>query len=152
MENLKLQEEKLRFDNFTNEEALKFGNFMVEKAKKDGILIAVSIRLGNGCILFQHCPTGTGLIHQKWMKRKFNTVMTMSKSSLLMKVIGETYNEDVKLHGLTNEEYIFCGGGFPIRNKQSDIVLGVILASNLPDVEDHAFIVDCLSEYLNISL
>ena len=64
---LKKQEELLQFTHFDHNTAYKLGTFMVDYAQKNSITIAVSIRMNNGCILFQHCPDGTNLLNQKWM-------------------------------------------------------------------------------------
>ena len=60
----------------------------------------------------------------------------------------EEAGETPKIHGLSEEEYALCGGGFPIRIKGSKPIVGVILASNLFHIADHEFIITCLRAYL----
>ena len=146
---LKKQEELLQFDHFSNNDAFDLGSFMVSYAKKNNITIAVSIRLNNGCILFQHCPDGTNLLNQKWMERKFNLVSLMERSSLLSTLTLEYNNETLENHALSTNAYALCGGGFPIRIKGNSTVIGAIIASNLYHIADHEFIISCLKEYLN---
>ncbi len=146
---LKKQEELLQFDVFDHEEAYRLGTFMVNYAKEHNIIIAVSIYMNNGCIIFQYCPDGTNLLNQKWMQRKFNLVKTMERSSLLSFEIFKNKQETLKTHALSEEKYALCGGGFPIRIKGSKPVIGAIIASNLDHVEDHEFIVNCLRKFLN---
>ena len=57
--------------------------------------------------------------------------------------------ETVEGHGLDPQEYVFIGGGFPIKLKTGEMV-GVLLASNLPHQKDHQFLIDTLSEYLDV--
>ncbi|MFR3881020.1 MAG: heme-binding protein [Lachnospiraceae bacterium] len=90
---LKKQEELLQFEHFSNDDAFELGSFMVSYARKHNITIAISIRLNNGCILFQHCPDGTNLLNQKWMDRKFNFVKLMERSSLLSTFTFEHDND-----------------------------------------------------------
>lgn len=146
---LKKQEELLRFGSFNHEVAYALGTFMVDYARSHNITIAVSIRMNNGCILFQHCPDGTNLLNQKWMERKFNTVKLMERSSLLSALTWEQDGDTPQTHGLAPEDYALCGGGFPIRIKGSDTVVGALISSNLYHIADHEFIIDCLREFLH---
>ena len=146
---LKKQEELLQFEHFSNDDAFELGSFMVSYARKHNITIAISIRLDNGCILFQHCPDGTNLLNQKWMDRKFNFVKLMERSSLLSTFTFEHDNDTLETHALSNNDYALCGGGFPIRIKGSKTVIGAVIASNLYHIADHEFIISCLKEYLN---
>lgn len=146
---LKQQEKLLQFDHFNNDIAYKLGSFMVSYARKHNITIAVSIRMNNGCILFQHCPDGTNLLNQKWMERKFNSVRLMERSSLLSALTFEHDNDTLETHALSPNDYALCGGGFPIHVKGSSGVIGVILASNLYHIADHEFITAALKEYLD---
>lgn len=147
---LEKQEQLLRFEQFSHEEAFKLGCFMAERAKQNQTTIAVSIRLNNGCTVFQYCPEGTNALNQKWMERKFNTVKLMERSSLLSALSWEKEESNVAIHGLKSEEYALCGGGFPIRVKGTNCVIGAVIASNLYHIADHEFVVDSLKEYLNL--
>lgn len=143
------QEELLQFDHFDHEVAFELGTFMVSYAKKHNITIAVSIRMNNGLIVYQHCPDGTNLLNQNWMRRKFNTVQLMERSSLLSTFTWENDGDTVATHALDSKDYALCGGGFPIRIKGSGVVIGTIISSNLYHIADHEFIIDCLREFLN---
>lgn len=146
---LNKQEELLQFPSFNNHIAYELGTFMVNYAKKHNITIAVSIRLNNGCILFQHCPDGTNLLNQKWIERKFHTVILMERSSLLSALTFEQDGDTLNTHALSASDYALCGGGFPIRIKGSNTVIGAVIASNLYHIADHEFIIDCLREFLH---
>lgn len=149
IEILKKQEELLQFPCFNHNTAYELRTFMVSRAQKQNITIAVSIRMNNGCIVFQHCPDGTNLLNQKWMERKFNTVSLMERSSLLSALIFEQDGDTLESHGLSTIDYALCGGGFPIRIKGNSTVIGTIIASNLYHIADHEFIIDCLKEFLH---
>ncbi len=138
------EENALKFDSFDNEEAWKLGCFMVDRVKKTGIDLAICIRKTDGNIVFQYASEGTDFSNQFWMNKKFNTVMLMKTSSLRADVQWQINGE--KLPG---EEYAGCGGGFPIRLKGDDEIKMVLTVSQLPHVDDHNFIVESLSEYLN---
>ena len=153
IEIVKKQEKKLRFDKFSNDDAYELGKFMVDKIKKDGIEMAVQIKRVNGNTLFSYFSEGTNLMNEKWMRRKFNTVVANETSSYLQWAYSELGGHAtdainaVNLLGLDEMDYVLCGGGFPIKLRTGEMV-GVILASNLPHAKDHQFIVDGLEGYL----
>ncbi len=149
MDILEAQEQLLRFDHFDHRSAWDFGSFMVAVAKKQGVTLALSIRLANGSIVFQYLPEGTNQLNERWMARKFNTVMLMECSSLRATYIMEAKGENLHSHALRGEDFALCGGGFPIRVKGSEAVFGVLLASNLFHITDHEFITACLRDYLS---
>ncbi len=148
---IKEQEKLLQFDSFNNEDAWKLGCFMVEEVKKQGIDLSICIRKINGNIIFQYVTEGTSLNNQKWMQRKFNTVSYMEMSSLRAAVISNISGEVLSTHGLSETEYKLCGGGFPVRIKNSGLVM-VITVSNLPHEQDHDFIISCLERYLQVEV
>lgn len=145
------QEELLQFEHFNSRHAWELGKLMVEKVFSDGINMSVCIRKLNGYIMFQYSSEKTTLNNQNWMMRKFNTVSLMERSSLGASVISQITKQDVAVHGLSDKEYVFCGGGFPVKIKGSGIV-AVITVSNLPHVQDHNFIVMCLSKFLGVDV
>jgi len=57
--------------------------------------------------------------------------------------------EQVPTHGLSDHDYVLCGGGFPIRLRTGELV-AVLTVSNLPHMEDHQFIVESLAEWLRV--
>jgi uncharacterized protein (UPF0303 family) len=144
------QEEILQFEHFTNQDAWNLGKLMVEEVVQNGIELAVCIRKLNGNIIFQYASEKTNLNNENWMNRKFNTVSLTERSSLGATVVSKITKEDVTVQGLRYTEYVFCGGGFPIRLRNGGIV-AIVTVSNLPHVKDHAFIVNCLAKYLKVS-
>lgn len=143
------QEELLRFSRFSNRDAWELGSFLVERVYDQKQELAIAIRKLNGNILFQHVTKGTNLNNQNWMKRKFNTVSLMERSSLGAWATAYINDEQVNTHGLDGKDYIFCGGGFPICLKTGEMV-AILTVSNLPHEQDHDFIVKALSEWLHI--
>lgn len=144
------QEEMLRFKQFSNKDALELGNFITGRIYEKGISLAIAIRKVNGAILYQHMTEGTNRNNQNWMLRKFHTVSLMERSSLGVWAVSHLMNEPVPVHGLSETEYVFCGGGFPIRLLTGEMA-GILTVSNLPHIKDHNFIVQCLSEWLGLT-
>ena len=144
------QEKLLRFKKFSNKDAWELGSFMVEKANEKQIEVAISIRKLNGAVLFQHLMENTGLDNQNWMQRKFNTVSLTELSSFRAWAMLGMRGESVASRGLSELDYAFCGGGFPVRLETGEIV-AVAIISNLPHMEDHQTVVDMLAEWLQIA-
>lgn len=151
MEIIKKQEELLQFDHFNTDDAWELGCFIVNEMKERNICLTVAIRKLNGKVVFQYAPDGTTSSNINWMQKKFNTVSYLEKSSLLAGLDLISKGETLAVHGLKSSEYVGCGGGFPIRVKGTGIVM-VLTVSELPHVEDHGFIVDCLAKYLNVEV
>ena len=143
------QEEQLRFDCFSHEDAWALGCFIVKRIQDASIDLTVAITKTNGHILFQYATEKTSKNNQNWMKRKFNTVCLMEKSSLGAWVQSLISGNAIKEHGLNDYDYVFCGGGFPIRLKTGEMI-AVLTVSNLPHQQDHMFIADALSEWLKV--
>lgn len=61
---VRMQEESLRFETFSNREALALGNFLTGKIYSQEIDLSICIRKLNGSILFQHMTDGTCLNNQ----------------------------------------------------------------------------------------
>lgn len=144
------QEKLLRFNRFTSGDAMKLGCFIAARAEEAGMAMAVSIRKLNGSIVFQFLSEGTTKSNENWMRRKFNTVQLTEGCSLRAWAASILKNQDLAAQGLTTADYALCGGGFPIRLKTGELV-AVVTVSNLPHLEDHAFLVSALSEWLGVS-
>lgn len=146
---LEMQEEILQFSHFTNEDAWELGNIIVAEAKRRKLPVAVSIRLNSGYTVFQYAADGTNLHNENCMRRKFNTVKTLEKSSLSTYMLLRKSGENVNSLFLDEKDYAASGGGFPIRVEEVGVI-GAILVSGLDHVTDHDLIVKCLGRYLHI--
>ena len=143
------QERILRFEKFDQETAWELGSLMVAEMRRRDLKICVALWSLTGYVLFQYAGESTTVNNQNWMERKFNAVRLMERSSLASRAVAEMTGEGVEECGLSTREYVFCGGGFPIRLKSGELV-AVALASGLPDVQDHGFLIDCLAKYLDV--
>ncbi len=141
------QEDLLRFPHFTEEDAWQLGVFLAERVRTAGLEMAISIRKPSGHILFQHCTKGTTLSNQKWMNRKFNTVLLTEGASLRAWANLMDRGQKPEDQGVSPLDYAYCGGGFPIRLTSGELV-GAAIVSNLPHREDHRFIASALADYL----
>lgn len=143
------QESMLKFEHFTNEDALQLGILAVNEAKAKGINMAISIRKPNNAIVFQHLMKTTNGANQRWMQRKFNTVIESEHSSLRMSCREAITNQTIEEFGHNLADFTYCGGGFPIVLKNDEVV-GVFICSGLFHMKDHEFAVNVISKFLGV--
>ncbi|MDR1105584.1 MAG: heme-binding protein [Treponema sp.] len=141
------QEELLRFPRFSREDAWKLGNGAAGIILKNGYPLSVSIRLISGLVVFQYMAEGTTADNEGWMTKKFNTVRDLEESTLLCTLRLVKRKETLESRGLDPRSYVWGGGGFPIRIKDSGLI-AVFTVSGLPHLEDHAVLVDACAAFL----
>ncbi|RAL16290.1 DUF967 domain protein [Aspergillus homomorphus CBS 101889] len=117
-------------------------------------------------VVFQ-CATEPGTIpdNEVWVRRKRNTVLRWGVSSWLMrnKLLAALSDSEkagveaafVKKYALRSscggavaDDYAIHGGGFPVRVRGVDGVVGVIVVSGLKQEDDHQVIVDVVREFI----
>ena len=113
----------------------------------------VNITLAAHSQLLFHCATGRGTSpdNDTWVARKRAAVLRWGTSTWLMhnKYAGDENAFRAKfMLGDRAGEYAIHGGGFPVRVKDVEGVVGVIVVSGLSMQEDHEVIVEVIEEYL----
>ena len=117
-------------------------------------------------VVFQ-CATGPGTVvdNEVWVSRKRNTVLRWGMSSWLMrcKMLGTNINGTttevetafVRKYALPSsnggsaaDDYAIHGGGFPVRVRGVDGVVGVIVVSGLKQEHDHQVIMEVLHDFI----
>jgi uncharacterized protein (UPF0303 family) len=141
------QEEKLKFEDFSQTEALKLGSFIYEKSKGLPKPVAIEIRF-NRLTVFSFYPDGTNENNMLWLKAKAKTVDMTQKSSLRFWIDVQLSGSSPESKRMPEVEYACCGGGFPLTVKNVGVV-GTICVSGLPHLEDHKLIVESLEQYLS---
>lgn len=145
------EEEMLQFEHFSHKDALDLGMKLLEHSDLQAAgPVAIEIVL-NGLTVFRYFPDGTSLYNEIWLKWKRNTVNMKQTSSLRVFAELEKSGENLEDWHLDPKEFAACGGGFPIRIRNSGIV-GFIGVSGLPHLKDHKIIIDALQDYLDIIL
>ena len=139
------QEETFVFDSFTQEDALRLGEMMIEISKEHNLAFAVEIYL-NGMTVFKKMPEGTGRLNDAWMEKKIKSVLLTGWSTMRIWAMHEMLGQKRNAGMLPNEDYVMCGGGFPIRVKGAGVI-GVIACSGPGDQNDHELCVEALKRY-----
>jgi uncharacterized protein (UPF0303 family) len=144
---LAAQEERLQFDRFDNEIALALGQRMLAAAQERALPVVISVRR-NGQRLFHAALPGTSPDNDAWIDRKSRVVDRYGHSSFyigtLYREAGDTFENKSRLD---LDLYAAHGGVFPIILRGTGPI-GTVGVSGLPQVEDHAFVVEQLSAFL----
>jgi uncharacterized protein (UPF0303 family) len=144
------QEELLVFRSFDEDDAWKLGCALREEAAKFGTGLVVDIRAGNK-ILFNSFMPGAKVENIDWVRRKTNLVEIMKTSSYLIGLEVKFRNGDEKLKGLSEVDYAWHGGCFPIRLTTGEMV-ALATVSGLPQRDDHKLVTDAIANYLGVDL
>jgi len=141
------QEQNSLLREFDFNIAWELGNIIYNKAKEANYPVAIEI-YAFGQPLFLATLPGSCAENLEWMKRKRNTVLRTSHSSLYVGELNEQNHSRMETQGHINQaEYTDHGGSFPILiNNHS--VIGAVTVSGLASHEDHELAVWAIQQYL----
>jgi uncharacterized protein (UPF0303 family) len=109
--------------------------------------IAIEVRI-NEWVVYPASLPGSTRDNQEWLDRKSRVVFLTHRSTLFEKLRAKEQGINwFQENNLKEEEYAIHGGGLPLATKNDGIV-GALLISGLPQVEDHLFGVEVLTEFL----
>lgn len=133
------QENLLVFDGFDEETALAIGLDIKQRVEAVGGAVAIDVRFWDRS-LFTFSMSGVPDENSQWVRRKANSVKRFQRSTYRMML--ERGGEEVMkpFWGLDFADYVFAGGGFPIKVKGAGCI-GAITISGLPARQDHAIVV-----------
>jgi uncharacterized protein (UPF0303 family) len=143
-----LQEEAvLILPTLTNLDAVEIGQIATEFSVERKLPIAIQVRVGDWIVYHVSLP-GSTPENDWWIARKARVVMLKHHSTMYERVNAEERGVDWhKENNLLDETHAIHGGGLPLITKDQGFV-GVLLISGLPQVEDHLFGVEVLTEFL----
>lgn len=147
LDNILYQEKTLQFDRFTFENAHEIGSMLYALAFKRGLPVAIDITR-NGHRLYHVALYGSSPDNEAWIERKKKVVNRFLHSSYYMSLYLKSENATIeeKFH-LNSTEYAAHGGSFPIVLRGTGVI-GTITVSGLPSEDDHALVVEVLTDYL----
>ncbi|MEV6193530.1 heme-degrading domain-containing protein [Streptomyces sp. NPDC051920] len=144
---LEEQERRLTLQRFTHDDAWALGTLLVELAREREAPVAIDIRRG-GQQLFHAALPGSTPDNDAWIDRKRRVVERYGCSSLLVgsrfRAKGTTFEDSSRLDPDT---YAAHGGAFPITVTGAGVI-GTVVVSGLPQVEDHKMVVEALEQFL----
>ncbi|MFI1482729.1 heme-degrading domain-containing protein [Streptomyces sp. NPDC020747] len=140
------QERRLTLPHFTYDDAWTLGTLLVELAREQGAPVAIDIRRG-GQQLFHAALPGSTPDNDAWIDRKRRVVDRYAASSLLVgtrfRAKNTTFEDSSRLDP---DVYAAHGGAFPITVEGAGVI-GTVVVSGLPQLEDHAMVVEALERF-----
>ncbi|MEI7743937.1 MAG: heme-degrading domain-containing protein [Chloroflexota bacterium] len=123
------------------------GTALYDAAVSRGLPLAVQVRSGERLVYAAAAP-GSSAVNDRWATRKARVVHLFERSSLLVRRQHEQDGEDFHVkQQLPGDLYAPHGGAFPLRVANVGLI-GSVVVSGLPQVEDHAFIIEILTAFL----
>jgi uncharacterized protein (UPF0303 family) len=139
--------EALILSSLTQSQAIEIGEIGFAKARARALPIIVEVRMGQWTV-FKVALTGSTIDNDSWVARKARVVVATGKSTIFERVSAEERGVDWYVEtGLSEELHAIHGGGLAL-NVAGVGLVGILLISGLPQVEDHLFGVEVITEYL----
>ena len=123
------------------------GRLMSRAAEERELPIVIQIRAGARLVYVAALP-GSTASNDQWAARKARLTEHFEQSSLLVRLRHDRDGQDVHAaHTLSPDLYQAHGGAFPLRTRGVGFI-GSVVVSGLPQVEDHAFVVEQLRLFI----
>ena len=136
----------LKLASLTNTDALEIGEIAATLGRQRKLPIAIEVRIGEW-IVFHASLEGSKPENGWWINRKVSVVMLKHHSTMFERVSAEERGADWhKENGVENETHAIHGGAVPLITP--DGFTGKLIISGLPQVDDHLFAVEVLTEFL----
>jgi uncharacterized protein (UPF0303 family) len=146
-EELIREERALMLSKLEIVDALEIGELAKSKGSERNLPIAIEVRIDNWIIYHASLPGSTSE-NQWWIDRIARVVLLKHHSTLYERVSAQERGvEWHKENNLKDETHAIHGGGLPLITRDKGFA-GVLLISGLPQVEDHLFGVEVLTEFL----
>ncbi len=142
-----LKEEKiLKLSSLTNTDAIEIGEIATTLGNQRKVPIAIQVRIGDW-IVFHASLEGSKPENDRWINRKVAVVMLKKHSTMYERVSSEERGVDWhKENNVQDETHAIHGGALPLITDEG--FRGILSISGLPQVEDHLFAVEVLTEFL----
>ncbi|MER5882797.1 heme-degrading domain-containing protein [Streptomyces sp. NPDC001941] len=143
---LAAQEARLTLRRFTYDDAWALGSLLVELARERRAPVAIDIRRGTQQLF--HCALpGSSADNDAWIDRKRRVVERYGVSSLHVgtrfRERGKDFDADSRLDP---DAYAAHGGSFPLAVRDTGVI-GTVTVSGLPQLDDHALVVEALERF-----
>ena len=143
---LLIEEQKLKLPDLTTLDAIKIGLVATDLGNQRKLPIAIEVRIGDW-IVFHASLQGSKPENDWWINRKVAVVKLKQHSTMYERVSAEERGVDWhKENNLQDETHAIHGGALPLITDEG--FMGILIISGLPQVEDHLFAVEVLTEFL----
>lgn len=146
-EQLLAEEASLALPSLSDDDAVGIGLLALAFARSRALPVTLEVRRA-ARVAFRAALPGSSADQDSWIARKARVVERFGHSTLYERVrceaAGTTFPERT---GLPESRYAAHGGGVPLVVDGTGMV-GVLLVSGLPQVDDHALAVEVLRGWL----
>ena len=140
------EESLLQLPSLSNSDALEIGEIATTLGNQRRVPITVQVRIGDR-VVFYACLEGSKPENDWWISRKVAVVLLKQHSTMYERVSAEERGVDWhKENNLRDETHAIHGGALPLITNEG--FKGILIISGLPQVEDHLFAVEVLTEFL----
>jgi len=140
------EEVVLKLASLTNTDALEIGEIAATLGKQRKLPIAIEVRIGDW-IVFHASLEGSKPENDCWIHRKVSVVMLKHHSTMFERVSAEERGADWhKENNVVDETHAIHGGAVPLITPAG--FAGILIISGLPQIDDHLFAVEVLTEFL----
>jgi uncharacterized protein (UPF0303 family) len=140
------EESLLQLPSLANSDAVEIGQIATTLGKQRRVPITVQVRIGDW-VVFHACLEGSKPENDGWISRKVAVVLLKHHSTMYERVSAEERGVDWhKENNLRDETHAIHGGALPLITNEG--FRGILIISGLPQVEDHLFAVEVLTEFL----
>jgi uncharacterized protein (UPF0303 family) len=140
------EEQILKLPSLTNSDAFIIGEIASALGNQKRFPITVQVRIGDW-VVYHASLEGSKPENDWWINRKVAVVMLKQHSTMYERVSAEERGVDWhKENNLQDETHAIHGGALPLITDEG--FKGIFVVSGLPQVEDHLFAVEVLTEFL----
>ena len=142
-----LEEEKiLKLSSLSSTNAIEIGEIATTLGKQRKIPIAIEVRIGDWMV-FHASLEGSKPKNNWWINRKVAVVMLKQHSTMYERVSAEERGVDWHNENKVQDEtHAIHGGALPLITDEG--FKGILIISGIPQVDDHLFAVEVLTEFL----
>jgi len=136
----------LKLPSLTNSDAVEIGDLAITIGNQRKLPITIEVHIDDWMV-FHASLQGSKPENDWWINRKVAVVKLKQHSTMYERVSAEERGVDWhKENNLKDETHAIHGGALPLITNEG--FKGILIVSGLPQVEDHLFAVEVLTEYL----
>ena len=140
------EEQILILTSLTNSDAIEIGEIATQVGKLRNLPITIEVRIGDWTV-YHASLEGSKPENDRWINRKVAVVLLKQHSTMYERVSAEERGVDWhKENNLRDETHAIHGGALPLITDEG--FKGTLIISGLPQVDDHLFAVEVLTEFL----
>ena len=140
------EESLLKLSTLSNKEAIEIGEIATDLGRERKLPIAIEVRIGEW-IIYHAALEGSKPDNDWWIRRKVAVVNLKQHSTMYERVSAKERGVDWHSeNNLQEETHAIHGGAIPLITNEG--FKGILIISGLPQVDDHLFAVEVLTEFL----